>query len=517
MKRDIFIGLLLVVAFSVAAPVVGAAETVHPAEAATSPFGLLAYHDEDGSAQHIADALVSSRDDGLLADGLQEAAEGDFAAADESAPSVGTDSAEAAPAPNPNPPDRKVRLIFIHHSTGEAWLADDHGRLGIALRNSGYFVSDTNYGWGPDAIGDRTDIGHWWLWFRGSAYKTYTKALYAESGQNCSYSRLASNPGGPNEIVMFKSCFPNSALKGKANAAIPPIGSNHLKGESSDSAYHTVANAKGIYVDILKYFKTKRDKLFIVVAAPPLSDETYSSNARAFNQWLVNTWLKGYPYKNVFVFDFYNVLTTNGGNPNKNDLNSATGNHHRWWKGAIQHKTNGDNDSNPNVLEYPSDGDDHPTRAGDLKATGEYIKLLNIAYNRWRPRLGDAVDNNGLVWTTGGAAKWFGQTATAVYDGDAAQSGRTSNSAQTWLGTTVTGPGTIEFYWKVSCQAGDILMFSVDGKEQSRIQGATAWAQKTYSIGSGTHKLKWTYKKNASGSSGLDAGLVDRVRWTAGS
>src|SRR5512140_3183037 len=60
---------------------------------------------------------------------------------------------------NTNPPSPAMRLVFIHHSTGEAWLADDHGGLGIALRDNNYFVSDTNYGWGPDGIGDCTDLG----------------------------------------------------------------------------------------------------------------------------------------------------------------------------------------------------------------------------------------------------------------------------------------------------------------------------------------------------------------------
>jgi hypothetical protein len=53
-----------------------------------------------------------------------------------------------------DPPDHMVRLVFIHHSTGENWLADDNGGLGLALADNNYFVSDTNYGC-PDAIGDR--------------------------------------------------------------------------------------------------------------------------------------------------------------------------------------------------------------------------------------------------------------------------------------------------------------------------------------------------------------------------
>lgn len=64
------------------------------------------------------------------------------------------------------PPSSTVNLVFIHHSTGENWLNDDNGGLGLALLDNNYFVSDTNYGWGPDSIGDRTDIGNWWEWFR---------------------------------------------------------------------------------------------------------------------------------------------------------------------------------------------------------------------------------------------------------------------------------------------------------------------------------------------------------------
>jgi hypothetical protein len=285
---------------------------------------------------------------------------------------------------NPNPPSTTVRLIFIHHSTGENWLADENGGLGLALRSNNYFVSDTNYDWGPDGIGSSTDIGQWWLWFRSPESPTYMSALYSENEQHASYTRLRQRQvSSENEIVMFKSCFPNSALMGDPNDPVPSIQDNPLRGEDSGSEYHTVANAKGIYIDLLEYFRTRPDKLFIVITAPPQSDPTYSSNARAFNQWLIEDWLQGYPYNNVFVFDFYNVLTTNGGSPNVNDWNGETGNHHRWWDDAIQHKIDGDNDDNPNVLEYPTE-DDHPSRAGNIKATGEFLSLLNIAYNRWK-------------------------------------------------------------------------------------------------------------------------------------
>lgn len=292
---------------------------------------------------------------------------------------------------DPKPPTTPVRLIFIHHSTGENWLSDGDGKLGIALRDNNYFVSDTNYGWGPpdqdvgyDTIGDHTDIGHYYNWFAGPHASVYLKALYSESGRHSSYSRLGKKPAGENKIILFKSCFPNSNLNGNPDSP-PPSGWNPLRGQDSSSQYMTVANAKGIYKDLLKVFKTHQDKLFVLITAPPLaSSQTtakQASNARALNNWLMKQWLKDYPYKNVVVYDFYNVLTSNGGSTGKNDLGKEQGNHHRWWKSSLQHSQT----LKKNVSAYPSSPDDsHPSGAGNLKATGEFVKVLNVHYNAWR-------------------------------------------------------------------------------------------------------------------------------------
>ena len=289
-----------------------------------------------------------------------------------------------AAADSPVPPSGAIKLVFIHHSSGENWLADPPsdfaGGLGIALSNNNYFVSDTNYGWGPDGIGDRTNIGSWWTWFRGPDSQAYLATLYSESAQSCSYTRGA-DPGGENSVVMFKSCYPNSGLGGSPSDPPTPIAGNPLKGDDTlDPDVLTVGNAKGIYVDLLEYFKTRLDKLFVVITAPPLPDGTYAANARAFNNWLVDGWLRGYPHKNVFVFDYYNVLTSNGGGAYTADTGSAGGNHHRWWNGAVQHQVA----YGGNTLAYQSSSPDHPNTAGNVKATTEYVPLLNVAYNRFK-------------------------------------------------------------------------------------------------------------------------------------
>jgi len=257
--------------------------------------------------------------------------------------------------PDPSPPDEVVKLIFIHHSTGENWLTDGYGDLGRTLGENNYFVSDTNYGWGPDAIGDRTDIPNWIEWFRGGSTAEYMEALFNENGQHSGYTRNLPDPGGENQIIMFKSCFPNSALEGSPDD--PPGTYEEL----------TVSGAKFVYNELLTYFAGRPDKLFVVITAPPLSDGSLARNARAFNLWLVNDWLRenNYTAGNVAVFDFYNVLT------GKNA-------HHWFHNGQIEHIT-----GNRDTLAYPS-GDDHPSEAGSRKATEEFVPLLNIFYRQWK-------------------------------------------------------------------------------------------------------------------------------------
>ena len=134
------------------------------------------------------------------------------------------------------------------------------------------------------------------------------------------------------------------------------------------------------------------------------------------------------------------------------------------------------------------------------------------------PSLGEAVDNTDLTWTSGGEDDWFPETVTCYYDGDAAQSGLIDHNESTWLRTTVTGPGTLSFYWKVSSQYSysynDYLGFYINGIEQTKINGEKDWAQKVYSIGTGAYTLEWRYTKDSSGSEYRDRGWVDKVEFT---
>ena len=241
----------------------------------------------------------------------------------------------------------KARLIFVHHSCGGHWLRDDNGGLAMALGEKNYFVSDTNYDWGPDSIGSRTDIGNWWEWFLGPDSERYLNALYTESGQHSTYSRSADIPGGENEIIMFKSCYPNSKLKTGNDREIVSIDQNQLRCNPWSSKHHTVENAKGIYTGLLDYFSTRQDKLFIAVTAPPVMSDEHSRNARAFNNWMKEEWLRGYTGRNVGVFDFYDIMTGGKGD----------------------------------TLIYPtSPTDNHPSPEGNRLATRVFVPFIEKLY-----------------------------------------------------------------------------------------------------------------------------------------
>jgi hypothetical protein len=136
---------------------------------------------------------------------------------------------------------------------------------------------------------------------------------------------------------------------------------------------------------------------------------------------------------------------------------------------------------------------------------------------RLAPSLSEALDTT-LSVTTDGSANWFSQTAISYYDGDAAQSGDISDDEESFMQTTVSGAGTVSFYWKASTEGGyDFLEFSIDGELQNQISGEVDWEQMTYTItASGSHTLEWRYVRDYADGGGDDCGWVDNLEWDGG-
>ena len=243
------------------------------------------------------------------------------------------------------PPSSTVRLIFIHHSCGQNWLADGDGNLRAELNANRYYVSESNYGWDAepdDNLGDSTNTENWPEWFNN----TKMPYVYASTYASDSNSSSISNPGGENEIIMFKSCYPLSEVDSSIN------------------------DEKAYYNTIRNYFEDHPDKLFILITPPGETNVSSAVLTRQLCSWLIdeeNGWLKDYPHKNVGVYDFYCTL-------------SETDSHHRIKNGAVEHFYSSAYDG-----ESPyHDSDNHPNAVGNQKAANEFVPLLNYYYNRWK-------------------------------------------------------------------------------------------------------------------------------------
>ena len=126
--------------------------------------------------------------------------------------------------------------------------------------------------------------------------------------------------------------------------------------------------------------------------------------------------------------------------------------------------------------------------------------------------IAEAVDCPDLIFTLSGNANWFAQTGVYYYDNDAAQSGAIGDNQYTTMETTISGKTSIKFWWIVSSEANyDFLKFYIDDVLMNSISGSPNWAQKSYTVTTGFHTLKWTYIKDASVASGSDAGWVDKL------
>jgi len=268
-------------------------------------------------------------------------------------------------------PDAPLRMLFIHHSCGGQLLAapgaskerDDciyvshpnGGGLKSLLEEQGYEVHEASYG---SDIGNDTDMFHWLPKFTGKMDKILRVAhqdeLYPDDRRN--------------QIIAFKSCFPNNEFTGEGAAPGNPAGPDL-----------TVWNAKATLTAVLPELEKHPETLFVYVTAPPNAPKApkvrlwkwiarrvlgrggadadrvahQGELAREFNNWAVSPegWLKDYKQKNVVVFDYYGILTDRG----RSNLSAY-----------------GSNDGT----------DSHPTSEGNRRAAAEFVPMLNRAVRR---------------------------------------------------------------------------------------------------------------------------------------
>lgn len=158
----------------------------------------------------------------------------------------------------------------------------------------------------------------------------------------------------------------------------------------------------------------------------------------------------------------------------------------------------------------PSEAGDFPLTVSATNANGTGTAQLTLNISNTIIALNQALDVPGRTFTNNGATAWQGQNSVTFDPVDAAQSAPIADNATSAMQTTVTGPVTISFHYRVdSEQDHDLLEFFVDNAPQLSVSGFVDWSTFSLAIGPGSHTLRWEYRKDASGRAGADAAWVD--------
>ncbi|MBX3743445.1 MAG: immunoglobulin domain-containing protein [Akkermansiaceae bacterium] len=176
------------------------------------------------------------------------------------------------------------------------------------------------------------------------------------------------------------------------------------------------------------------------------------------------------------------------------------------------------NGSQVTLTAVPAPGHYFAGWSGDLTGTMNPAAIAMTSHRSltaiFKEDLGIALGAYGLKWITGGNADWKSQSFVTKNDGIAASSGAIGNNQSSWVETTVTGPGNLSWWWKVSSETGyDKLIFSINGVAQEDISGEADWANRVLSLGAGSQTLRWSYVKDIRTVAGVDTAWLDEVRF----
>ena len=184
-----------------------------------------------------------------------------------------------------------TRMIFMHHSVGRGLL--ERGKLREQLLNRGILVKGATFG---DELCEDTDMNYWLEKFRTRIPQILSFKAHPNQYRSDNIT---------NDIVMFKSCFPNSDIV--SDGAEPGDPSVPVR---------TIANYKALFAQLKQEFARYPNTLFIYLTAPPLVPESTTpenaGRARSFNAWMVNEFVPAYRKEtgldNFAAFDLFGVL-----------------------------------------------------------------------------------------------------------------------------------------------------------------------------------------------------------------
>ena len=145
------------------------------------------------------------------------------------------------------------------------------------------------------------------------------------------------------------------------------------------------------------------------------------------------------------------------------------------------------------------------------------VELLSVGSVKETFETGDL---SAFAWQTLGGAYWSIDAETAHTGNYSARSGAIgdANVSTLQVEMEVSEDGQISFFKKVCCEANkDKLTFYIDNIAMGEWSGEVDWSYEAFPVTAGTHKFRWLYMKNGSGSYGDDCCWVDDVQFPSAS
>ena len=154
------------------------------------------------------------------------------------------------------------------------------------------------------------------------------------------------------------------------------------------------------------------------------------------------------------------------------------------------------------------DGEEYYGASGTKSISSYPVADDVVLYAQWRFDNGVISNPDSNLWLHENAEMgWL--VDPDVGEGEVLRSGEIGNSTNSWMETTIVGPASFSFDWKVSCNTrGHYLAWFIDGVEQSRIRGVTDWATVSASISEGEHVVRFDYVKGSTAAAGEDKGQM---------
>ncbi len=217
-------------------------------------------------------------------------------------------------------------IIFLHHSVGYNLIED--GNVRTAFLENGYHFWDHDYN--DPGLRDSFGVS------RGYSYSVPDDNTDPDGLANIFSQPVYDLPLNTfsallqHEVIMVKSCFPNSAITSE----------EELAGDQAN------------YRKMRAAIQAHPEKIFVILTSPPLIPEETNpadaARARAMADWLISEDFKA-GNRNIFVFDFYHLLA-------ESDLSSPEVNMLR--------------------SDYRNGSDSHPNRAANQAVAPQLVSFV---------------------------------------------------------------------------------------------------------------------------------------------